>query len=103
MKINLISGSIAYGAVTIFARIASIILISILTRLLSPQEYGALSMILTLVILTNLIVTCEVAQGVTVRFAVSNGMDRYLYPGTALRFSLVMYLIFFIARRWRKS
>jgi O-antigen/teichoic acid export membrane protein len=97
MKINLISGSITYGAVTLFARIASIILIPILTRLLSPQEYGALSMILTLVMLTNLVVTCEVAQGVTVRFAVSNGVDRYMYPGTALRFTLITYLIFFIA------
>lgn len=78
------------------ARIASILLIPILTRILSPEEYGTLSLVLTLVILANVLVTLEVAQGVTVRFAVCNAADRNLYPSTAIRFMLIMYLIFFI-------
>lgn len=96
MKINLLRGSLTYGAVTMLARIASILLIPILTRILSPEEYGTLSLVLTLVILANVLVTLEVAQGVTVRFAVCNAADRNLYPSTAIRFMLIMYLIFFI-------
>jgi len=96
MKINLLNGSLTYGTVTIFSRIAAIILMPILTRILSPEEYGTLSIALTLVLLANAVVTLEVAQGVTVRFAVSNSGDRKLYPSTAIRFMLIMYLILFV-------
>lgn len=95
-KINLLSGSVTYGAVTIFSRIASIVLIPILTRLLSPEEYGILSMALTLVTLVNFVVTFEVSQAVTLYFTARNQTDRNLYPSTAIRFSLVMYLSFLL-------
>ena len=91
-KNSLLSGSVTYGAVTIFSRIASIILIPILTRLLSPEEYGILSMALTLVMLANFVVTFEVSQAVTLFFNDRSRADRNLYPGTAIRFSLAMYL-----------
>jgi O-antigen/teichoic acid export membrane protein len=91
-KINLLSGSVTYGAVTILSRIASIVLIPILTSLLSPEEYGILSVALTLVTFVNFVVTFEVAQGVTLFFTDRNRADRNLYPSTAIRFSLVMYL-----------
>lgn len=95
-KINLLSGSVTYGAVTILSRIASIILLPVLTRLLSPAEYGALNLTLTLVSLANLVVTFEVAQAVTRYFSDRSRADRSLYASTAIRFSLLMYLILFI-------
>lgn len=91
MKINLLKGSVTYGAVTIFSRIAAVVLIPILTRLLSPDEYGVLSMALTIVLLLNYIATFEVAQAVTLFFTDRNRTDRDLYPATAIRFSLMMY------------
>lgn len=93
MKINLLKGSVAYGAVTILSRIASVILIPVLTHLLSPEEYGVLSVVLTIVTLANLVATFEVAQAVTFFFSDRNCTDRDLYPGTALRFSLAMYIL----------
>ena len=85
MKINLLRGSFTYGAVTIFSRIAAVILIPILTRLLSPVEYGVLSMALTIITLANLVATFEVAQAVTLFFTDRNRTARDLYPGTAFR------------------
>lgn len=92
MKINLLKGSVTYGAVTIFSRIAAVILIPILTRLLTPDEYGALSLVLTIITLVNLVVTFEVSQAVTLFFTDQNRVDRNLYPSTAIQFSLIMYL-----------
>ncbi|HMI79761.1 MAG TPA: lipopolysaccharide biosynthesis protein [Ferruginibacter sp.] len=94
MKINLLRGSFTYGAVTIFSRIAAVILIPILTRLMTPDEYGALNMALTIVTLVTLVVTLEVAQAVTLYFTDRNRTDRDLYPGTAFRFYLAMYLLY---------
>jgi O-antigen/teichoic acid export membrane protein len=96
MKINLLKGSVTYGVVTIFSRIASVVLIPILTRLLSPVEYGALSMALTIVTLANFVVTFEVAQAVTLYFTDRNRADRDLYPGTAIRFSIMMYILLLV-------
>lgn len=96
MKINLLKGSFTYGAVTIFSRIAAVILIPILTRLLTPDEYGALNMALTIVTLANFVVTFEVAQAVTLFFSDRNRSDRDVYPATAIRFSLFMYLLLLI-------
>jgi O-antigen/teichoic acid export membrane protein len=97
MKINLLKGSFTYGAVTIFSRIAAVVLIPILTRLLSPIEYGALNMVVTIVTLANLIVALEVAQAVTLYFSDQNRTDRDLYPATAIRFSVMMYLLLLVA------
>ena len=93
MKINLLRGSFTYGAVTIVSRIAAVALIPILTRLLAPEEYGALNMALTMVLLLNYITTFEVSQAVTLYFTDRNRPDRDTYPGTAIRFSLFMYLL----------
>jgi O-antigen/teichoic acid export membrane protein len=96
MKINLLKGSVTYGAVTIFSRIASVILIPILTRLLLPVQYGELSMVLTIVTLANFAVTFEVAQAVTFFYTDRNRKNRDLYPSTAFRFSLIMYILLFV-------
>lgn len=96
MKLNLLKGSFTYGAVTILSRVAAVILIPILTRLMSPVEYGALNMVLTVVTLANLIVALEVAQAVTLYFSDRNRTDREQYPATAIRFSSAMYLLLLV-------
>lgn len=96
MKKNLLTGSFTYGAVTIFSRFAAIILIPILTRFLSPDEYGALNIVITTVQLVTLIVTLEISQAVTFYFNNRNETDREQYPATALWFSLSLYLIFIL-------
>jgi O-antigen/teichoic acid export membrane protein len=97
MKINLLKGSVTYGAVTIFSRIAAVILIPILTRLLSPVEYGVFNMALTIVTLLNYVVIFEVPQAVTLYYSDRNRTGRDLYPPTAIRFSLFMYSFIVIA------
>lgn len=94
MKTNLLKGSFTYGAVTIFSRFAAVILIPILTRLLSLDEYGALNIVITAVQLATLIVTLEIAQAVTFFFTNRNETDRDFYPATGLWFSLALYLLF---------
>ncbi|MEP7145104.1 MAG: oligosaccharide flippase family protein [Ferruginibacter sp.] len=96
MKVNLLKGSFNYGAVTVISRVASVILIPILARLLSPVEYGTLNMTLTIVIITNLVAGLEVSQAVTFFFTDRSRPDRDLYPSTAIRFLMGMYLFFFV-------
>ncbi len=95
MKTNLLKGGFTYGSVTIIARIASIVLIAVLTRLLSPAQYGTLNLALTVVSLANIFITLEVAQAVTYFYTNRNLAHRDLYPSSALWFSLAMYLVFF--------
>jgi len=97
MNINLLKGSFTYAAVTIFSRLATVLLIPVLTRILSPNEYGVLSMVLTIVTLVNLIITFEIAQAVTLYFTDRNRLDRDLYPSTAFLFSMTMYLVLLLA------
>lgn len=96
MKTNLLKGGFTYGSVTIIARIASIVLIAVLTRLLSPAQYGTLNLALTVVSLANIFVALEVAQAVTYFYTNRELTNRDLYPSSALWFSSAMYLFFFI-------
>lgn len=95
MKTNLLKGGFTYGSVTIIARIASIVLIAVLTRLLSPAQYGTLNLALTVVSLANIFITLEVAQAVTYFYTNRNLAHRDLYPSSALWFSSAMYIVFF--------
>ncbi len=95
MKTQLLKGSATYGAVTIISRIAAIITIPILTRLLSPDEYGTLNIMLTVVQLANFVATLEVAQAVTLFYSNKDLPERSRYPSTALFFSCSMYLLLF--------
>jgi O-antigen/teichoic acid export membrane protein len=94
--LNLHKESFVYGIVTVLSRFATIVLIPILTRLLSPTEYGILNLVITIVALGNLIVTFEIAQAVTLYFTDTNRSNRNLYPSTAFLFSLLMYSILII-------
>ena len=96
MKINLLKGSFTYGAVTILSRVATIFLIPILTRILSPEEYGLLNMVITIVALANLFVTFEIAQAVTLYFNDLKRNNRDLYPSTAFVFSMTMYFFLLV-------
>ncbi len=99
MKIDLLKGSFTYGAVTILSRVATVFLIPILTRILSPEEYGLLNIVITLAALANLVVGLEIAQAVTLYFNDRSRINRNLYPSTAFVFLIAVYffLIIFVS------
>jgi len=99
MKINLLKGSFTYGAVTILSRVATVFLIPILTRILSPEEYGILNIVISLAALANLIIGLEIAQAVTLYFNDRSRINRNLYPSTAFIFLIAVYffLIIFVS------
>ena len=80
----------------IFTRIVSILMIPILTYYLSTEEYGILSLIFTLILFTNSIITLEVSQAVSVYFPLSKESERKIYPSTALKLLLFVYIIFIV-------
>lgn len=96
MKVNLLKGSISYGIVTILTRIASIILIPIITKLLSLAEYGLYGIAILTITLVTLVVTLEVSQAVTYFFTDIKIKDRNVYPSTGMWFTILMYLIIVI-------
>ncbi|HSW21367.1 MAG TPA: oligosaccharide flippase family protein, partial [Burkholderiaceae bacterium] len=53
---------VVYAAGTILSRGIALLLLPLLTRVLSPSEYGALDMIVTCGVLINLIVPLETSQ-----------------------------------------
>lgn len=96
MKINLLKGSLSYGLVTIFSRVANIFLIPVFTRILSPEEYGLLNIVISLTALANLVVGLEIAQAVTLYFNDRSRINRNLYPSTAFVFLIAIYFFLII-------
>jgi O-antigen/teichoic acid export membrane protein len=93
MKTSLLKGSVIYAAATIISRVAVIILIPILTRIMATEEYGAMSLMTTGVQLANFIVTLEIAQAVTLYYTNQNDPNRHQYPPSALWFIVVVYAV----------
>ncbi len=96
MKTSLLKGSITYAAATIVSRIAVIILIPILTRIMSVEEYGAVNIMITIVQLANFILTLEVTQSVTLFYTRQSDPQQKYFPATALWFIVGVYSIIII-------
>lgn len=77
-----------YGASAILSRGLSIIIVPVFTRMLAPQEYGALDMIMVLGVLGALIVPMEVNQAVARFYGDADSVaDRRRLASTALWFT----------------
>ena len=89
---------VVYAAGTILSRGIALLLLPLLTRVLSPSEYGALDMIVTCGVLINLIVPLETSQALA-RFwnERGEGEPRRRLAGTAWTFTLVGHAAFAIA------
>ena len=53
---------VVYAAGTVLSRGIALLLLPLVTRVLSPAEYGALDMIVTIGVLINLVVPLETSQ-----------------------------------------
>jgi O-antigen/teichoic acid export membrane protein len=90
--------TLIYGAATFLVRGIQILLIPVYTRLLLPEEYGVLDMVVVFGALVNLIVALEISQGAA-RFLAdaATESERQSYVATAVTFSLAAYALFAVA------
>lgn len=86
---------IVYAAGTVLSRGIALLLLPLVTRVLSPTEYGALDLIVTLGVLVNLVIPLETSQALG-RFwnERTAGAPRRRLAGTAFTFTLSVYAVF---------
>lgn len=90
--------SLVYGLASVFSKGLAIFLLPLYTRVLSPGEYGAYDLLITLGALTNLVVALEISQGLARYWAdVSAPSVRVRLASTSLWFSVLMYGLFLAA------
>lgn len=89
--------SLVYGLASLLSKGLAIFLLPLYTRVLSPGDYGAYDLLITLGALANLVVALEISQGLA-RFwadATEPGTRRRL-ASTSLWFSALMYGLFLV-------
>ena len=91
---DFLKNSAIYGVGRVFAVIAGIITLPIITHALSPEDYAVIDLLNMILVLLNVTVALEITQAVP-RFMIdsANIDDKRLYVSTAYYFSLLMYLI----------
>lgn len=87
--------SLVYGLASIISKGLVIFLLPLYTRVLSPSDYGAYDLIITLGVLANLIVALEVSQGLARFWAdAAERSTRKSLASTSLWFTILMYGLF---------
>lgn len=90
--------SLVYGVASIFSKAMSVLLVPLYTRVLSPGDFGAYDLFMTLGALVNLVVALEISQGLARSWAdTSEGEARRRLASTSLWFSVLMYGMFLMA------
>ena len=92
---KLLRHSAVYTLASVLTKGISVLLLPLYTRVLSPDDYGALDLLIVFGVLVNLIVVLEVSQAVA-RFW-PDEMDtrgQYRLVSTAMWFSVGMYTVF---------
>ena len=86
---------VVYGASTVIARGTALLLVPLVTHLLSPADYGALDLIVTVGVLINLVVPLEISQALA-RFwnERAEGVDRRRLADTAWTFTVASHAVF---------
>lgn len=86
---------VVYAASSVLSRGIALLLLPLVTRVLSPAEYGALDLIVTLGVLVNLVVPLEISQALA-RFwnDRAEGEPRRRLAGTAWTFTLASHAAF---------
>lgn len=86
-----------YAIAAVFSRGVTFLIVPIYTRLLNPQNYGALDLILTAGLLINLVVALEVGQGLAREWAEQpEVMHGRSLASTAVTFTLLAHLGFLV-------
>lgn len=89
--------SLVYGLASILSKGLVIFLLPLYTRVLSPEEYGAYDLIITLGVLVNLTVPLEISQGLARNWSESLATgSRKSLASTSLWFTVVVYVVFLI-------
>jgi O-antigen/teichoic acid export membrane protein len=89
--------SFVYGVASVLSKGLAIFLLPLYTRVLSPGDYGAYDLLITLVALANLVVALEIAQGLARYLAdAPEAAARKRLASTSLWFSVLMYGLFML-------
>lgn len=89
--------SVVYGFSLVLTQGISVIIVPVYTRLLSPEEYGIIDIILITTTLVNLIVVFEITQGFARYYAdAETEAEKRSYASTTLWFSVCGYSLFVI-------
>ncbi len=89
--------SLVYGLASVLSKGLVIFLLPLYTRVLSPGDYGAYDLLITLGALANLVVALEIAQGLARYWAdAPEPAARKRLASTGLWFSVLMYALFLI-------
>lgn len=89
--------SAAYGTATVLSRATQVVALLVLPFILSPREYGALSMIVTITALVAVLVPLEIAQGVARFYAPAPKAHKKAISSSAWTFLLLMLAGFLVA------
>ena len=82
--------SMAYGTATILSRATLVVALLVLPFILTPREYGALSMIVTVAALVAILVPLEIAQGVARFYTPAPLAQKKAIASSAWTFLLMM-------------
>lgn len=89
--------SLIYGLASVLSRGLAIFLLPLYTRVLSPSDYGAYDLLITIGALANLVVAMEVSQGLARHLADTHDVaERRALMSTTLWFSVLMYGLFLL-------
>lgn len=84
--------SLVYGLASVLSKGLAIFLLPLYTRVLSPGDYGAYDLLITLGALANLVVALEVSQGLARHWADASAPDeRRRLASTTFWFTIIMY------------
>lgn len=87
--------SLVYGVSSLFSKGLALFLVPLYTRVLSPGDYGAYDLLITLGALVNLVVALEISQGLARFWAETPEVDaRRRLASTSLWFTVFMYGLF---------
>ena len=92
---RLLRHTVVYGIAGILSRGIAIILMPIYTRVLAPEDYGALDLLTVFATLANYIVAAEITQGVARLYPEARSeTDKQQLASTSLWFCAVAYALF---------
>lgn len=87
--------SAQYGAASLVSRAASLLIVPIYTRVLTPSDYGQLDLLVAFGSLVQLTAALEVSQGLARHYADADSTDdRRILASTSLWFSIAAYTAF---------
>jgi O-antigen/teichoic acid export membrane protein len=91
-----VNDSFAYGIATLLSRATLVVALLVLPFLLTPRDYGALSMIVTVAALVAIAAPLEVSQALARYYAPAPPAEKKAYASTAWTFLLLMLAGFLV-------